>query len=306
MSSKQQLIEQIVHLLLTQFEPYSVSTKDRAFLEQQSTEYLKNKLQELVDESADPLAKDKEALRRAEQVLIIFKHSGLKNNKQNATELDRTLPGATLSFQNFRSLIEQNSDIATRFTWDSQPFGSVIAHEQEQSKQRTKVRQAFSAAALAVTAQGLNDVGDFDSNLRLVCSVLGTDFTVAQAVRALTDGSIQGLAASGNAAELREQYRQKLVDDHNKSLLNSDTDTLRKIVRRESAETLVANQQARADRELQVELSRDAAIGFPTLPDMWRGEKLDSAFIKKCNPETHKLLSQRFGSGQLTNRLRGN
>jgi hypothetical protein len=55
--TKKQLIENIVQLLLTEFEPYSVSVRDREFLEIATIEYLENKLKELQAEAVTKLRK---------------------------------------------------------------------------------------------------------------------------------------------------------------------------------------------------------------------------------------------------------
>ncbi len=56
--SKQELIDRIVHLLLTEFEPYSVSAADRAFLEKSTVAYLESKLRELRDEAVEKLEEE--------------------------------------------------------------------------------------------------------------------------------------------------------------------------------------------------------------------------------------------------------
>jgi hypothetical protein len=317
-SSKKELIDEIVRLLLTEFEPYRITAGDRNFLEQSTVTYLENKLQQLQNESAargpvDPLAKEREALRqtkeatnRAKAKLQIHQYSGLTNAQVNDSLLDELLPGPSLSFENFRSLIEQNPQFQDRFEWDSVPFGRVKAAEAEQSNQRTKVRQAFSAAALAVTAHGLNDVGDFDANFGRVCSVLGTDFTVAQAVKALTNGSIQGLAPSVNAAELRAAYQQKQIEDHNKALMNATSEQLKAVVRQDAAESRRNSSQEQFDRELLAAYERDVVYGGKSpLPTEFQGKPLDSHFIKTCPADVQRRLTARYGSAQLTARAHG-
>ncbi len=307
--NKQELIDEILPLL--KLGTHQERSKMRAELESHTLTELQAYLSVVrdpgyqleADETA--LAETKAARGREFALLQVFKFSGLANTKENEASLDRLL-GPTLSLQTFRSLCENNPDIARKFKWESEPFARVIAQEQEQNQQRTKVRQAFSAAAKAATAQGLNNVSACDANFNRVCGVLGTDFTIAQAVKALTDGTLQGLASSGNAAELRAAYQQKQIDDHNHWLMNADTKTLREITRQEIADQRQNSAQEQADRELQVGLRRQTAMGFPPLPDLWRGEKLDANFIKHCNVETHKRLTKRFGSAALTARLRVN
>jgi len=306
---KQELIDEILPLL--KLGTPQERTKMRADLESHTltelTAYFGVVSGPAYQLEADETALDemKAARNREFALMQIFKFSGLKNTTKNETLLDQLL-GPALSLETFRSLIEKNLQYQNRFEWNSAPFGRIKAAEADQSKQRTKVRQAFSAAAKAVTAQGVNDVSACDANFKLVCGVLGTDFTVAQALKALTNGSIQALASSGNADELRAAYQQKQIDDHNQSLMNADTKTLREITRQEIADQRQNSAQEQADRELQHGLQRVSQMGYPLLPGVWRGEKLDANYIRKCSIETHKILTARFGSGQLTARLRGN
>jgi hypothetical protein len=318
MSQKQELIEQIVRLLLAEFEPYRVTAGDRAFLEQQTTGYLETKLRQLEDETAargpvDPLAKDREALRltkeaanRAKQMLIIFTHSGLTNAQVNERLLDELLPGPTLSFETFRSLIEQNPNIAARFMWSGTPFGRVKAAEVEQNQQQAQDRRNFAIAVQAVTAQGLGDIGDYDSNFKVVREKLGTGFSAEDVIRVLTDGSITGLAPSTNAAELREQHRQKLVEDRNQALSNATPQQLKAAIRQEAVEQHQTAVQSQFERELLAGYERDVVYGGkPALPNEFQGKPLNAHFIKTCSPDIQRRLAARYGSSQLTARAHG-
>jgi len=305
--NKQELIDEILPLL--KLGTPQERTKMRAELEGHTLTELQAYLSVVrdpeyqleADETA--LAEIKAARNREFALMQIFKLSGLKNTTKNETLLDQLL-GPALSLETFRSLIEKNLQYQNRFEWDSAPFGAIRQAEADQSKQRTKIRQAFSAAAKAVTAQGVADVADNDANFSITCSVLGTNFTIADAVRALTNGSITGLAASRNADELRAAYQQKQVEDHNLALINADTQTLRKVARQEAA-----NRQTEAEKQvvldMQAQQRRDAAMDFPSLPGTWQGQKLDAAFIRRCDVPTQKLLAKRFGSAQLDARLQG-
>ena len=302
---KQELIDEILPLL--KLGTPQERTKMRADLESHTltelTAYFGVVSGPAYQLEADETALDemKAARNRELQLLRIFKFSGLKSTPENEALLDKLL-GTAISPETFRSLIEKNPQYQNRFEWESAPFGAIRQAEADQSKQRTKIRQAFSAAAKAVTAQGLHDVGDFAANFNLVCGVLGTQFSVADVVRVLTDGSIQGLAPSGNAAELRATHQQKQIENHNLALINADTQTLRKVARQEAA-----NRQTEAEKQvvldMQAQRRRDAAMDFPSLPGTWQGQKLDAAFIRRCDVPTQKLLAKRFGSAQLDARL---
>ena len=315
-SSKQELIDKVVHLLETEFDGRAsqVTAGDRAFLERSTVSYLESKLQQLQNEVEErklvnahkSLANAKEATRRQYELFGIFKHSGLTNAQVNERLLDELLPGPTLSFETFRSLIEQNPNIAARFMWSGTPFGGVKAAEAEQNQQQAQDRRNFAIAAQAVTAQGLGDVGDFDSNFKVVREKLGTGFSAEDVIRVLTDGSITGLAPSTNAAELREQHRQKLVENHNQALLNATPQQLKAVIRQEAVEQHQTAVQAQFERELLAGYERDVVYGGkPPLPTELQGKPLGAHFIKTCSPDIQRRLAARYGSSQLTARAHG-
>jgi hypothetical protein len=77
----------------------------------------------------------------------------------------------------------------------------------------SNARQHFSAAATAVTKQGLNNVGDYDSNFLRVQQKLEQELrqpmTVENIVRVLSDGSLEGLAPNPNADQLHQERDQQ-------------------------------------------------------------------------------------------------
>ena len=84
-----------------------------------------------------------------------------------------------------------------------------------------KARQNFSAAATAVTRQGLNSVADCEANFLIVKQKLEQDLrqpmTIENIVRVLSDGSVDGLAPNPNADELHlereQQERSDLIEE---------------------------------------------------------------------------------------------
>jgi hypothetical protein len=304
MSSKEKLINNIVHLLLTEFEPHHVTAGDRAFLERSTVSYLESKLKELQSEieqrtivnAEQSLANAKEGARRQRELFGIFKYSGLKNTPENERLLDELLPGPTLSFENFRSLA-QNPQIAAKFSWDGQPFERVIAHE-------TADRRNFDAAAKVVTSRGLNNVSNCDANFNAVREKLGTPLSVADVLRVLTDASITGLAPAANASELRQEANEQAILQHNRMLSTADVPTLRTLTNQDFANRQTeAQKQAILDKQAQAEL--DARRGFKVMPEYFKGQKLDREFIRKCSGSTLKRLMQLFGATQVMER-RGN
>jgi hypothetical protein len=103
-----------------------------------------------------------------------------------------------------------------------------------------------------------------------------------------------------------QQWRQELAEQRQDWLVNQASPAeLREAANRESEQRRAAAVQQQADQQLEAAVVRDSVMGFPPLPEDWRGQKLDADFIKMCDVATHKLLLKRFGSAQLDLRLRG-
>src|SRR5258708_27791722 len=87
-------------------------------------------------------------------------------------------------------------------------------------EQLPNARQNFSAAATAVTKQGLNSVADCEANFLRVQQKLEQELrqpmSIENLVRVLSDGSLEGLAPNPNADELHQereqQERAQLID----------------------------------------------------------------------------------------------
>src|SRR6267143_5487924 len=97
MSNKSELIEKIVDLLMTEFEPFTVSATDRTFLENSTVSFLENKLRELQKDAvanlrkkhADSMEESEERVLRA-QAERSADHALHQRRMQQATEPQRT------------------------------------------------------------------------------------------------------------------------------------------------------------------------------------------------------------------------
>jgi hypothetical protein len=182
----------------------------------------------------------------------------------------------------FKKVLEENPALKNQITWEP-----VLSPEQRKQAAAQQLKQDIETFAEICRRHSISE-----------CQA---NFSLWRGSR-----SIEGLAPA-NQAE-RDQYRQEAVEAHNQELLRvaeTDPSKLRVIVRQEAADTRAQQAQADADRQLKAAQERDSHFGFPKLPDTWNGQTLDSAFIKNCSVEIHKFLTKRFGSAQLTARLRG-
>jgi len=178
----------------------------------------------------------------------------------------------------FLKVIRENPELAKSLQWQS---ADPTKRKQAESRQLEIDRQTFAEVCRR------NLVSECQANFNLWRST----------------NSVSGMAPA--SPEELAAYKQEAVEQRNEFLLNADVDTLKKLAREESAVKRQTAIQTEADRQLAAATARDAVLGFPPLPETWNGQKLDAAFIKNCSSETQKLLSRRFGSSQITARLRG-
>jgi hypothetical protein len=204
--------------------------------------------------------------------------------------------GESLSAAWFKKAIEEPG-LGDQLIWEPAENRDPVKRQQAVAAELEHARQVFAQACRQFR------VSENTANFNLIREVLGTGFDVYGVSQAISSGAVRLSPATQQEIA---QWAQEAVEQRNEFLLTADTQTLRNIARREGAERRAAAVQAEADQQFEVNRVRDAAIGFPRLPDEWRGQKLNSAFIRSCDVETHKLLTKRFGSAALTARLRGN
>jgi hypothetical protein len=205
-------------------------------------------------------------------------------------------PGEAPTVAWFKKVLEDQA-LANQITFESADTRDPVKRQQANAAQLEHVRQVFAQACRQLR------VSENTANFNLIREVLGSDFDVYGVQQAIQSGAVR--LAQATQEEIAA-WAQEAVEQRNRFLLDADNQTLRTIVRRESAERHQAAAQAEADRSFKVSQAMDAAIGFPPLPATWKGQPLNAAFIRSCDVETQKLLTKRFGSAALTTRLRGN
>jgi hypothetical protein len=201
------------------------------------------------------------------------------------------------SFAWFQRVLEQDPHLSKQLVWDSTDKFDPVKRQQANAAQSAQDRQTFADACRQL------HIGDNEANFGIIRETLGEGFSVYQVQQAVQSGAVRlALATREDIA----QWAQEAVEERNEFLLTADNQTLRNIARREGAKRRATAVRQEADRQFQTAKVRDTAIGYPALPETWRGQQLNAAFIRSCDVETHKLLTKRFGSAALTARLRGN
>jgi hypothetical protein len=167
-----------------------------------------------------------------------------------------------------------------------------------QKQQLEADKKVFEDAAKRLELYSINE-----ANWSVIHSILGPGLSEYQIREAVASGAVRLTPAT--SSEIQE-WRQELAEQRTDYLTHHASPAeLRAAANQESEQRRLAAAQQQADQQLEAAVVRDSAMGFPSLPEDWRGQKLDANFIKMCDIVTHKLLLKRFGSAQLDMRLRG-
>lgn len=265
------------------------------------------KKQELIDTLAPALIAEGGSRKDVQSVLETYSVPQLeelvrKQQNQNSglkTEAEKAIKSLEALLDVRKKLRQSQSERENDWIEFQVQQGLATLPERQAEAER---QLAHDKVTFADAAKAFRSFGMTEANLNVIRQILGPGFTQYALSQALASNALQ--LSPPSQQELREWAAQD-VQDHNEALLRADDVTLRARVRQEAEHTRVATAQAEATRQFQAAQKRDAVMGFPPLPDVWQGEKLDAAFIKNCSVEVHKLLTKRFGAAQITARLQG-
>jgi hypothetical protein len=323
MSSKQELVEQIVGLLVAGagtrlYGPNSVTVtpKDRAFLERSSVSFLETKARELQSEVAaaarvspevERINEDRRRQRDdflREQALAQIFRTPINGKVAVDNQAARQIIEGWLSLDEklrpewFAKVLAEQPSLARSLSWQSADLLDPRRQKEAAAAQAVEDRKIFESTAKRCELYSINE-----ANWNVVHSTLGPGLSEYQIQQAVSSGAVRLTPAT--PSEIQE-WRQQAAEERASYLAHHASPVeLRRAANEESEQRRVAAAQQQADSQLQAAIARDAVMGYPPLPDTWQGEKLDAAFIKNCSVETHKLLSRRFGSAALDLRLRG-
>jgi hypothetical protein len=192
----------------------------------------------------------------------------------------------------FNKIIQQTPSLVNRFVWTDPPV----------SKFDKKAEERDRAEFTAFVKQ--NRYGDNIANFNAARGLLGPGnvrgYQLAQAVQS---NALRLSPASAQELEDREAER---IREHNEKLQSMSTGELRKL----SGEGFDARRaqaaQAVADHSFAQKEQHDQHMGYPELPEYFRGRKLDREFfIKYCDRTTMRFLNQKYGPANVEARIRG-
>jgi hypothetical protein len=205
----------------------------------------------------------------------------------------------------FRQCLKDSPALIQSLVWKSADYLDPKKRFQIEQDALTESRKVFSEGV-----RQIKEFGDNEANFRFVCSVLGNSFSAYQLDQAYLAGALKGLAPVGSG-ELA-QWAQERVAQENEFLkadavTPSQVQQQKEIRQRRFVETRRTAFQEELERRLVLGYERDVVYGNKKhpLPFDWNGQRLDPAFIKRCDLQTMKILIARFGDAQLTARLQG-
>jgi len=235
------------------------------------------------------------------QILIEgIPHVAVQNAASENIIINWLHPGETLTPAWFRKVFQENPGLANQLQWREvlDPQTKQLRLQQDRDMFSNHVCRQFQIA-------------DTEANFKLVCELVGSGLSKklnnfdSGAFHLLQQAADSGALAPASNEEM-EIWRVEAAEKRQDFLVNRATpDQLKAAARDESAIRQQAQQAEAEQQQLDAAKKRDGAMGYPPLPEKWQGRPLDAAFIKTCPAGTQKLLQKRFGSSQLTARLRG-
>lgn len=323
--TKQQKIDAVVDT----YQMVDASAKETArnYLRGRPDEEVQQMYQERVEFQPSPAEQAKEQATRARELLKIYKHSGLKNNdSNNEALLNAYFPGSSLSLQNFRSLVENNPDIKSRFHWSAgEPFASVKAIERENLSRISENEINFREACRSLTISGQLNIAPTMANWSLIRAQLGEEWpSLAKILNVLTSGTVTGfspnspatVAAWSNEASTKERENLCHIiadasippgpgrNEFYRKMFNSIYTTAKSL--RAKAEDIQSRKKfARmSSAEIKEYLARERA-GRPQPPEKVLPSEIDKKAIYAADAEQIKKWQSIYGSELLNARLQG-
>jgi hypothetical protein len=206
--------------------------------------------------------------------------------------------GEQISPEWFSLVLREQPRLARQLTWQSADVLNPVKQRQAAAAQSEDDRALF----LQMARQ--NNVADTEANFLLVRSLIGSGFDRSRLAHALT---MRGLSAA--TAEDQQQWKEERIEQENARLASDEASPREK--RQIAYQRTVDEHRTAVHTQIEFELvtgfERDVVYGGKAspLPQEWGGQPLTSEFIRKCDKNILKTMIHRYGSSQVTARLRG-
>jgi len=291
----------------------TVTAQDRKFLESWDAGVLERKLQELTAESIAIAAARNPEIQRVNQQRQQDRQDFL-HEQEFQKIFSKVLPGNVVVVDNqaARNVIEGWVDEIRDEKLSLEWFTKVIAENPKvlsqlvlkpnlsREYQSHKDHETFSEF---VRAYGYSDN---QAGFALALSILGPGFNQYQLQQVVASNALRLAPAT---AEDQQEWKEERIEQEN-TVLKSDEASPRQ--KREIAQQRFVTEhrtaaQIQMEYELVLGFERDVIYGqkVSPLPATWNGRVLTSEFIRKCDKEVLKALIHKYGSSQVTARLRG-
>ena len=184
-------------------------------------------------------------------------------------------PGEVLTPTWFVQVLNQNPALASSLAWEP-----ASARDPEKKRQAAASREKQDRLAFSVFCRA-HSVSEIDANFLLWRENKNATGLVAATEAELAEWAVEA-----------EEQRQLM-------LLNADKQTLRRVVREESAAARQAQATKQSEIQLEAERIRDAQMGYPQLP-----KSVTRYQLTEGSAEYLRKMINRFGPAQITARLR--
>lgn len=323
MNTKAQLVDQVCRLLaegagIRIYGPQSrnVTASDRKLAESRTVEFLETALAQLTQEKIRLVAANSPEVQQVNEQRR-QDYLKFKQDQEWLKIFATKLPGNLSVLPN-----EANRQVMLGFRNPDEDivtleiFLDAIRHpnllrqltlgeylDPKQRQQAAAVQQEDDRALFSEMARQ-NDIADTEANFLLVRSLIGSGFDRSRLAHALT---MRGLSPA--TAQDQQQWKEERIEQENAALASDYVSPRQKeqIAQQRFAEEHRATVHSQIEYELVLGYERDVIYGGKAspLPATFNGQPLTSEFIKKCDRDTLKKMIHRYGSSQVTARLRG-
>jgi len=198
-------------------------------------------------------------------------------------------PGESLTPKLLGQIFNERPRAKTELTW----LPPEPTSQEKQQQQETR-RAVFERACRHFKISGC------EANWSLLEQFCDSESSVSQGI----NGGVRNLVRAGQ--DELTQWEQEAQQKRVAQLKTMDKRDLRNAVSEEFQNRRQQAAQAVADHSFAQKEQHDQHMGYPELPEFFRGHRLNREFfIKHCDRATMKFLNQKYGQASVEARIRG-
>jgi len=250
----------------------------------------------LAKTASEELVSQKAELRKQARIIQIlqrvrFNGRVLKDCEANEGLILELPP--TMTPEEINSAFAGNPKLAESFLWMDPPASK------SDPKVEAKDRDVFAQAARAN-----GNFGTHESNFKLLRDTLGAGFSEDQINQAIRSNAVRLAPPS---QEQKDEWAALAEDERKLRLMNATTSELKQEVSAGFEQRRTAFKQAEANRVFAAKQEADKDMGYPPLPEFFKGRRVDQDFFvkMKCTREEWKFLAQKYGQANIEAKISG-